>query len=421
MDSAKPEAEALAVRSDRIVAVGSNREIEQCIGPSTRTIDLAGKLAVPGFIDGHAHLLGIGEAKQNLDLSRARNWDEVVSKVQERVRASHPGEWIIGWGWHQEKWDKTPAPNVQGFPTHQSLSAVSPDNAVLLTHASGHASFANAKAMELSGITNTTPDPPGGEIIRDSEGNPIGLFRETAARLIRRNANENRTPQQREADARGRAVLANQECLSKGITSFQDAGSSFEDIDLYKKLVTEGALGIRLWVMVRESNERIKEHFAAYKIRDFAGHRLTVGGIKKWMDGALGSRGAWLLEPYTDSPGSTGLNVESVPDITQTAQLAIEHGVQLCVHAIGDRANRETLNIFEAAFRAHPEKKDWRWRVEHVSVLHPEISRFARLGVIASMQGYSALRTRPMSSRDSGCKDAPRAYTSGRSCCNRAL
>jgi predicted amidohydrolase YtcJ len=389
MDAAKPEAEAIAVRGHLILAVGSNLDIQRYIRTSTKMIDLAGKLAVPGFIEGHGHFLSLGESKETLDLTKAKNWDEIVSKVQEAVWQSVPGKWIIGRGWHQEKWDKRPNPNVEGFPTHQALTAVSLQNPVLLAHASGHALVANARAMELSGITKKTADPAGGEIVRDSQGNATGAFRETAQGLIRKNSREDRTPQQRDADSRRWASFADRECLSKGITSFQDAGSSLDDVELYQKLFSEGALGIRLWVMVRESNDRLRNLLSAHKMKDFGDHHLTLGGIKKMMDGALGSRGAWLLEPYTDDPGNTGLNVDSPTHIREAAQIAFEQNLQLCVHSIGDRANRKTLNIFEAAFRAHSEKKDWRWRVEHISVLHPDdIPRFGRLAVIASMQGY---------------------------------
>jgi hypothetical protein len=200
MDAARPEAEAVAVRDHLILAVGSNREIQRFIGRSTRIIDLAGNLAVPGFIEGHGHFLSLGESKETLDLTKTKSWDEIVFKVQEAVRQSQPGKWITGQGWHQEKWDKRPNPTVEGFPTHQALSAVSAQNPVLFTHASGHASVANARAMELSGVTNKTADPAGGEIVRDSRGNPTGVFRETAQALIRRNRQENRTPQQQDAD-----------------------------------------------------------------------------------------------------------------------------------------------------------------------------------------------------------------------------
>lgn len=180
MDEARPEAQALAVKGGVIVAVGSDREIKPYISEETKVIDLEGKLTIPGFIDAHGHFTSLGQSKLRLDLTKVKNWDEVVTIVEEAAKKAEPGQWILGRGWHQEKWDKIPVPNVDGLPVHHSLSKVSPDNPVLLNHASGHSSFANAKAMELAGINKRTPDPEGGEIVRDSKGNPIGVFRETA-------------------------------------------------------------------------------------------------------------------------------------------------------------------------------------------------------------------------------------------------
>lgn len=390
VDEGKPEAQALAVRGDIIVAVGSNRQIKPYINQETEVIDLEGKLAIPGFIDAHGHFTSLGESKLELDLMKVKNWDEIVAMVEETVRKAKPGEWIQGRGWHQEKWEKAPTPNVDGLPFHHSLSEVSPDNPVLLTHASGHASFANAKAMELAGITKMTPDPPGGEIVRDSEGDPIGVFRETAQGLLRRpmaHYVEERTDEEKKAE-RGQIIeLAVQECLSKGVTSFHDAGSSFETIDLFKELAEEGNLGIRLNVMIRVSNKLLKENLSEYKIIGLGENHLTVRAIKSFIDGALGAHGAWLLEPYTDLPSSVGLNTNPVEELKETAQIAIENGFQLCIHAIGDRGNREALNIFEEAFKTHPDQKDLRWRIEHSQHLHPaDIPRFGQLDVIASMQ-----------------------------------
>lgn len=391
VDEANPEAEALAVRGDTIMAVGSSKEIKPYIGEKTKVIDLEGKLAIPGFIDAHAHFTSIGQAKMRLDLTKVRNWDEIVAIVREAVEKAQHGEWILGRGWHQEKWDKTPEPNVDGLPFHHSLSKVSPDNPVLLTHASGHSSFANAKAMELAGITNKTPDPEGGEIVRDAKGNPIGVFRETAQGLLRRTLSaslEKRTPEQRKAERRKTVELAIEECLSKGITSLHDAGSSFETIDLFKEFAQEGKLGLRLYVMIRVPNEPLKQRLSDYRIIGFGNNHLTVRSIKRLIDGALGAHGAWLLEPYSDLPSSVGLNTTRIDDLRETADIAITNDFQLCVHAIGDRGNRETLNIFEEAFKAHPEKKDLRWRIEHAQHLHPDdIPRFGELGVVASMQG----------------------------------
>lgn len=399
VDDAKPEVQALAVSGDRVIAIGSDEEIKPYITQKTEVIDLEGKLAIPGFIDGHGHFTGLGRSKMVLNFMEVKDWDEVVAMTKEALKKAKPGEWIFGRGWHQEKWDKIPEPNVDGLPFHHTLSKVSPDNPVLFTHASGHASFANAKAMELAGITKDTQDPPGGEIVKDSEGNPIGAFRETAQRLLRRASNhylESRTPEEIGAEQLRGIELAVQECLSNGVTSFHDAGSSFETIDLFKKLAEEGKLGIRLWVMIRESNERLKERLSEYKIIGMGKNHLTVRAIKRSLDGALGPHGAWLLKPYEDLPSSTGLNTSTVDSVKESARIAIENDFQFCVHAIGDRANQETLNIFEAAFKAHPDKKDLRWRDEHSQHLHPEdIPRFGQLGVIASMQGIHCTSDAP--------------------------
>jgi predicted amidohydrolase YtcJ len=391
VDEAKPEAQALAARGDTLVAVGTDAEIAPYIGPRTRVIDLQGRRAVPGFIDAHGHFTGVGDARIVLNLTRVKNWDEIVAMVKEAAGKARPGEWIRGRGWHQEKWDRPPAPAVEGFPTHQSLSAASPNNPVVLEHASGHASFANAKAMALAGVTRDTRSPAGGDILKDAQGEPTGLFRETADRLLDAayaRARQGMKPEEREAEVRRQIQLADEEAVAKGITSFQDAGSSFETIDVFKKVAAEGKLGLRLWVMIRDSNERMAQRLPAYRLVDGYQKHLTVRAIKHTLDGALGSRGAWLLEPYSDLPTSTGLETTPLATVEATARLAMQHDYQLCVHAIGDRANRETLNLFEAAFKAHPEKKDVRWRVEHAQHLNPaDIPRFGRLGVIASMQG----------------------------------
>ena len=391
VDDTNPEAQALAVRGNEIVAVGTNDEVDAYLSEMTTVIDLDGQLAIPGFIEGHGHFLGVGNSQMQLRLMDTQNWEEVVSVVAAAVEQAQPGQLIRGRGWHQEKWDPLPEPNVEGFPLHDRLSEVSPDNPVLLTHASGHATFANALAMEMSGITRDTPNPDGGEILRDSRNDPIGVFRETASRLLSA-ASADATP----PDPRRQAELAVAEALSKGVTSFQDAGSSFETVDLLKNMVDDGGLGIRLWVMLRESNEALAARGADYRMVGYGNNYLTVRAIKRSIDGALGSRGAWLLEPYSDSPESTGLNTTTPESISNTAAWAIANDLQLCVHAIGDRANRETLDIFQRVFEANPDKTDLRWRDEHTQHLHPDdIPRFAELGVIASMQGVHCTSDAP--------------------------
>jgi predicted amidohydrolase YtcJ len=395
----KPEAHAIAIRGDVIAAVGSEEEIKPYIGPSTKVIDLAGMLAIPGFIESHGHFTSLGATKLELDLTRAANWDEIVAMVADAAKKAKPGEYILGRGWHQEKWNKAPSPNVERFPVHAELSKVSPNNPVLLTHASGHATFANAKAMELAGVTRRTPNPPGGDILHDAQGNLAGVFRETAGNLVDKGLEEargKRTPREVEADARRIVGLAAQDCLSKGITTFYDAGQSFETVDLYKRLADEGKLDLRLWVMLSEGNQSLAHNISKYRMIGYGDKHLTVRSIKRLIDGALGSRTAWLLEPYADLAASTGLNTYKVEDLKETARLAIENGFQLCTHAIGDRANRETLNVYEAAFKAHPDSKDLRWRIEHAQhIAAADIPRFGALGVIAAMQAIHATSDAP--------------------------
>lgn len=388
----RPEAEAVAIRGAWIAAVGSNAEIEAWIGPETEVVDLEGRRVVPGLIEGHGHFLSLGVAKTILDLTRARTWDEIVAMVAEAAEAAEPGEWISGRGWHQEKWDEPPTPAVEGSPVHASLSAVSPDNPVLLGHASGHAAFANAKAMELAGLTRDSENPPGGELVRDAKGELTGLLRETAQRAVgraRAESLEGRSPEEMEAEGRRYVELAGREALSKGVTSFHDAGTAFEEIDFFKQLEAEGALPIRLYVMVRrESNDVMDEKLPAYRMVAEGDDYLTVRSIKRQIDGALGAHGAWLLEPYTDMPSSVGLVLEPEDEIRGTAEVAIKHGFQVNTHAIGDRANRAVLDIYEEVFAANDSPADLRWRIEHAQHLDPaDVPRFAQLGVIASVQG----------------------------------
>ena len=410
MDEKTPEAAAVAVRDGVIIAVGSREEINNYISDRTEVIDLEGKTLIPGFIDSHAHFMGIGRSKLTLDLRSCRSWGEIVEKVKKAVAQARPGEWILGRGWHQEKWQATPQPNIDGLPFHHQLSAVSPDNPVFLTHASGHSAIANARAMELAGVTSKTPDPEGGEIVRDKRGQPIGVFRETAQGLISRayaRDQAKKSPEERIRELEKIALLAAEECVAKGVTCVHDPGVSFETIDLYKRLIDEGRLKIRLYVMINESNDRLAQRIDEYRLEGYGQYHLTVRAIKRFMDGALGAHGAWLLEPYTDLPTSTGFNTTPLETIRQTALLAIENDWQLCIHAIGDRANREVLNIYEEVFKTHPEKKDLRWRIEHAQHLHPEdIPRFAQLGVIASMQGIHCTSDGPWVTKRLGAKRA---------------
>jgi len=322
-----------------------------------------------------------------------------VNMVAAAARDAKQDAWISGRGWHQEKWDGVPADAVEGVPVHASLSAVSPKNPVYLTHASGHASFANKRALELAGIDRNTPNPPGGEIVKDARGEPTGLLRETAQRLVgsaMARADSARSAAEIDAELRRQVELAAEEALSKGVTSFHDAGSSFATIDFFRKLEAEGKLPVRLYVMVRgESNADMDAKLPQYFMPIEGDDYLTVRSIKRQIDGALGAHGAWLLQPYVDLE-STGLTLETPADVEGTAKVAIKHGFQVNTHAIGDRANREVLNIYERTFKANPDRQDVRWRIEHSQHIDPvDVPRFGQLGVIAAVQGVHATSDGP--------------------------
>ena len=412
VDDALPEAEAIAVEGYKIVAVGSDREIGAYVGPDTEVIDLEGRLAIPGFIEGHGHYMSVGWAKTILDLTGAATWDEIVELVGDAAREAEPGDWIFGWGWHQEKWSEVPEPNVDGVPLHHDLSEVSTNNPVSLSHASGHAILVNAAALRLAGIDAQTPDPAGGTIVRDSRGHPTGLLREAAEGLITARVDDWRerlSPEERAAEARRMMKAAGQDALSKGITSFQDAGSSFEQIDQFRAWDEEGALPVRLYVMVgwEENNETLAERLADYRIIPDGNDFLAVRSVKRLFDGALGSHGAWLLEPYSDMPGTTGLVLDEPDNVEESARIAIRLGFQLNTHAIGDRANREALGIYKRVIDEHPEASDLRWRIEHAQHIHPDdVPVFARLGVIASMQNIGCTSDGPWFSLRLGEKRA---------------
>lgn len=378
LDESAPRAQAIAVKNGRVQRVGSASEIAALRGPATRVIDLAGGTVVPGLKESHGHFLGIGEAQMRLNLVGTTSWDEVVARVRDAVKSRPKGAWIVGRGWHEGKWTQKPSRVVRGFPTHDALSAVSPENPVYLTRADGHAGFANARAMELMKIGPGTKAPTGGDVIRDADGRATGVFVDTAQRLIQ-------PPPPTEADVREAVRLATAECLRKGITFFDDAGVDLVTAKLYTELANKGQLGLRLYPMIRGLNTL--KQFGKPQIGLGNGF-LTFRSLKLSIDGALGSRGAKLLEPYVDDPSTSGLWVTDPAVVREAALYGIENGFQVNVHAIGDAGNRMVLDAFEAAFKAHPEKTDVRFRDEHSQILdEADIPRFGKLGVIASIQG----------------------------------
>ncbi|MBN3580869.1 amidohydrolase [Algoriphagus aestuarii] len=396
VDESNPQVEAVAVKDGIILAVGSSDEIGDYISDQTQVVDLLGMTMTPGLIESHAHLMGIGYNKLELDLMYVKTYDELVEKVAEAVAKAKPGDWITGRGWHQDKWIEKPEKMVKGFQTNDQLNDVSPNNPVFLRHASGHATFANDKALEMAGITNLKGERPGevegGEIILDELGNPTGVLTERASGLVQR-----LVPQETPERAAQALTLALQELAEKGITSFHDAGSGQETIDLLLKFKQEGKLTSRHYMMLAGSNPELLENwYQKGPMIDSVDHLFTVRSIKLFCDGALGSRGAWLLEEYSDRPGHFGHETLPMEVVGQVSEKAIPAGFQVCSHAIGDRANREVLDQYESAFSKFPDSKDLRFRIEHAQHIDLEdIPRFGEMGVIAAMQAIHLSSDRP--------------------------
>ncbi|RLD22024.1 MAG: amidohydrolase [Bacteroidetes bacterium] len=391
------QVEAVATLGGTILFAGSKDELQSYIGEGTTQIDLEGMTMTPGFIESHGHFMGLGMNELELDLMGIKNYDEMVEMVKEAVAKAEPGEWILGRGWHQSKWDEEPDEMVKGFQTHDKLSAVSPDNPVYLRHASGHAGFANARAMEIAGVNqmsieSMSQEMEGGEIIRDENGNPTGIFSERAQGVIYKYIPANDLA--RNITALELAIKASHR---NGITSFHDAGVGQGTIDLYQSFKDQGKLGVRLHVMVSgPDRELTKAWLEKGPMIDTADHFLTVRSIKLNCDGALGNRGAWLLEEYTDMAGEFGMETLPMDYVLEVSKAGLQKGFQVCAHAIGDRANQEVLDRYELAFKEFPEIKNHRFRIEHAQHLHPDdIPRFAEMGVIPAMQAIHMSSDRP--------------------------
>lgn len=397
MDSKNSVVEAVAVKSDTILFAGSLKDAEHYKDENTQSIDLKGATMTPGFIESHGHIMGLGYSEMRIDLMNIKSYDEMVEKVKEAVAKAQPGQWILGRGWHQEKWDKKPEKIVKGFQTHEKLSEVSQNNPVYLTHASGHLAFANAKAMQMAGVNQLSIEKlgtnlgEGGEIILDNLGNPTGIFNERAQGLISKYIPEN--TEESNAQALGLAMDA---CARNGITGFHDAGASATNIELFKKFKAEGKLKSRLYVMITGFDRALIQSWYK-KGPEIDPRGVTIRAIKLNCDGALGTRGAWLLQPYSDRPDVSGMPTLPMDTVAKTSRDGLKYGFQVCSHAIGDRANQEVLNRYEAAFKENPEgAKDHRFRIEHAQHLAPEdIPRFGKLGVIAAMQAIHLSSDRP--------------------------
>ena len=392
MNDNNPMVEAVAVKADSIFSVGSEKHIMKLIGDNTKLFDLQGKTMIPGFIEGHGHLYSMGANLLVVDLTGATSYDEVINRVVEKAKSTPKGEWITANGWHQDKWDTQPL-LVNGFPTHDLLSAAVPDHPVLLTHASGHSSIVNQKAMDIIGINAKTLSPDGGEIIKDSNDNPTGVLKEKATLLT-----SLYLPRVTKESAKKAITSALEECFKNGITGFHDAGSSEYIISIFEEMASQNLIKLRLYVMLSVWGTKI-DNFLKNGIRvNLYNNQLTVRSIKLIADGALGSRGAWLLEEYSDSPGEYGLNFTSMDDIKTIVENAYEHNFQVGIHAIGDRAIHEVLDVYETTFKSDPKNSsiDPRFRIEHAQHFNPaDIPRVAELNVILAMQAIHLSSDRP--------------------------
>jgi len=385
VDATNSVAEAIAVQNDRIIRVGSDADILKLRAPSARVVDLGGATVVPGLHDAHGHFTGLGAFLQSLNLRGTTSYQQIVDRVRDRVAKARPGEWIVGRAWDQNDWADT------RFPTHDALSAVSPNNPVYLTRVDGHAGLANRAAMTLAGLTSATRDPSGGRIIRGAGDEPTGVLIDNAQALV-----SSRIPPVSDRQLEEQILLADQEMRRLGITTVHDAGTDARTVDAYKRLIDAGRLKTRLYVMLRGSLASLRPFFDNGPIVDYAHHHLALRAIKIVADGALGSRGAAMLEPYDDEPGPRGLLTTPPEEIYAQTLAASKAGFQTAVHAIGDRANRIVLDTFERVQREVPGSRALRMRVEHAQILDAkEIPRFAALGVIASMQATHATSDMP--------------------------
>jgi predicted amidohydrolase YtcJ len=385
VDGRRSVVEAIAIRGDTIARLGSDVDVLASRGPATRVIDLGGAAMLPGLHDAHGHVTGLGASLQSIDLRGTTSFRQIVDRIRQRAASARPGEWILGRAWDQNDWADT------RFPTHEALSLVSPNNPVYLTRVDGHAGLANRAAMTVAGLSAATVEPSGGRIIRGARNEPTGVLIDNAQALV-----ESKIPAVTTAQLEDQILLADKEMRRVGITTVHDAGTDGRTVDAYRRLIDAGRIKTRLYVMLRGSLPSLQPFFAKGPLTDYAHHRLAVRAIKIVADGALGSRGAALLEPYADEPGTRGLLTTPPEEVYAQTLAASKAGFQTAVHAIGDRANRIVLDTFERVEREVPDARALRMRVEHAQILDAaEIPRFAVLGVIASMQPTHATSDMP--------------------------
>ena len=386
VNDTRPKAEAVAIKGDRIIFVGSNGEAQKYVDRNTRVIDLGGRTMVPGMTDAHHHLSGVGFREMTLNLEGVNNLEDFLAKVKERVVQKKPGEWVTGRGWIETFW----TPPV--FPTRWDLDKIAPNNPVFLDRADGHGAVANSAALKLAGIDKNSPNPFGGEISRDKQsGEPNGMLLDAAQDLVQRHI-----PGTTAAEAERAIILGVNRDVKLGWTQVQDPGGSYAEVALMEKLYGEGKIKLRIYKALSAPGREADRLLSEGPIVGKYGNRLTVRALKLYADGSLGSRSAALLQPYSDKPDTSGFLTIKEEELQPVLQEALRKGIQIETHAIGDRGNRFILDQYQKAMSAVP-KAEWkikapRWRVEHSQIVNPvDIPRFARLGVIPSMQPSHAI------------------------------
>jgi len=376
MDRTHPTAQALAIQGDRIVWVGTNDEAQKLFPATSRRVDLHGATVLPGIIDAHTHLISLGESLLRLNLKDVATEQEVIARVKQKVASIAPNEWIVGWGWDEGNW-------AAHYPTNKALNEVSPNNPVYLVGLHGYAVWVNQKALQMAAVSKATKDPENGKILRDEKtGEPTGVLLNHAQELVRKQVPAPTLEQLKKA-----IELAAQECVRNGLTSVHEALVGATQLQAFRQLVAEGRLPLRVYVMLDGADQVLVAQWLERGPEIDPHHQLTIRSFKLFADGALGSRGAALLQPYSDAPQTKGVITTPQSEVYQLARSSLQRGFQLCTHAIGDAANRMVLDAYASALKAAPDTHDPRLRIEHAQVLAPEdIPRFARLGVIPSMQ-----------------------------------
>lgn len=399
MNEKQPSAQALAIQGERIVWVGDSEEARK-LYPAARIMDLHGATVLPGLVDAHTHLINLGESLVRLNLKDIPTEKEIVERVKQRANSAAPGEWIVGWGWDEGKW-------ASNYPTNQALSTATPNNPVFLVGLHTFAAWANRRALELAGVNKDTKDPENGKILRDEKtAEPTGILLNHAQELVSKHI-----PPMTLAQAKRAMQLAARECVRNGLTSVHEAKVTPLMVQAFHELVREGHMPLRVYAMLDGADKNLVNEWLKRGPEIDPHHQCTIRAFKLFADGALGSRGAALLEPYSDAPQTKGLMTTPESDVYSLTRRALQAGFQVCTHAIGDAANRSVLNAYEQAEKEVPDAHDPRLRIEHAQVLAPEdIPRFAKLGIIASMQPTHATSDMPWAEKRVGPERIKGAY-----------